>query len=73
MRSRTPKVLHRLAGRPMIDLVLTACRTAGVQDLTVVISPQHEAVAGHLDQRCTVVFQAQLLGTEPMPGTFQAL
>lgn len=47
----------------MIDLIIDACRAAGVEDVTVVISPSHEAVAAHLDGRCRVAFQARPLGS----------
>jgi bifunctional UDP-N-acetylglucosamine pyrophosphorylase / glucosamine-1-phosphate N-acetyltransferase len=63
MRSRLPKVLHRLGGRPMIDLLIDACRSAGVEDVIAIISPRHEAVADHVAGRCDVVFQAEQLGT----------
>jgi len=63
MRSRLPKVLHRLGGRPMIDLLLDACREAGVEDVVAVISPKHEAVAAHLSGRCGVVPQHEQRGT----------
>ena len=63
MRSRIPKVLHRLGGRPMIDLLLDACAAAGVEDVIAVISPRHEAVASHVAGRCDVVFQREQLGT----------
>jgi len=36
MRSRKPKVLHALAGRPMIDLVLAAVREVGAEPIVVV-------------------------------------
>lgn len=47
----------------MIDLVLTSCRTAGVGDVLVVISSGQQAVADHLRQSCTIVFQTEQLGT----------
>jgi len=51
----------------MIDLVLGACRDAGVEDIAVVISPKQEAVAAHLHKEsevtCRVVLQHQQLGT----------
>ena len=47
----------------MIDLVLEACDGAGVQDVTVVISPHHEAVAAHLDGVCGIALQAEQRGT----------
>jgi bifunctional UDP-N-acetylglucosamine pyrophosphorylase/glucosamine-1-phosphate N-acetyltransferase len=63
MRSRVPKVLHRLGGRPMIDLLIDACHAAGVEDVVAVISPRHESVAAHLAGRCEVVFQDEQRGT----------
>ncbi|TMD37555.1 MAG: hypothetical protein E6I89_08560, partial [Chloroflexi bacterium] len=36
MRSRIPKVLHPICGRPMIDWVLAAVNEAGVKDVTVI-------------------------------------
>lgn len=47
----------------MIDLVLGACREAGVEDVTVVISPSQESVAAHLQDVCEIVFQHEQLGT----------
>jgi bifunctional UDP-N-acetylglucosamine pyrophosphorylase / glucosamine-1-phosphate N-acetyltransferase len=51
----------------MIDLVLGACRDAGVEDIAVVISPKQEAVAAHLQNEseatCKVVLQHEQLGT----------
>src|SRR5581483_9128988 len=35
MRSRTPKVLHPVAGRPMIDHVLDAVDAAGIRRVVV--------------------------------------
>ena len=39
MRSRTPKVLHELCGRPLIGWPLAAAREAGCSKLVVVVSP----------------------------------
>ena len=51
----------------MIDLVLGACRDAGVEDIAVVISSTHGAVAAHLREQsegtCQVVVQPEQLGT----------
>src|SRR5712692_10222912 len=63
MRSRTPKVLHRLCGRPMIDWVLDAVREAGADAVTVVVNPHHAEVAAHLDGRAEVVYQREPNGT----------
>src|SRR5438270_5842777 len=39
MRSRLPKVLHRVCGRAMVDWVVTAARTAGAEDVICVTRP----------------------------------
>jgi bifunctional UDP-N-acetylglucosamine pyrophosphorylase/glucosamine-1-phosphate N-acetyltransferase len=63
MRSRTPKVLHVLCGRPMIDWVLDAVTEAGAENIKVVVNPHHAEVAAHLDGKVEVVFQRDPRGT----------
>jgi bifunctional UDP-N-acetylglucosamine pyrophosphorylase/glucosamine-1-phosphate N-acetyltransferase len=63
MRSRTPKVLHTIAGRPMIDLVLDAVLEAGVERPIVVVNPDQPEVAEHVAGRADVVFQGNPRGT----------
>ena len=45
MRSRTPKVLHRIAGRTMLAHVLAAVQEAGADRVAVVVGPDREDVA----------------------------
>ena len=63
MRSRTPKVLHVLCGRPMIDWVIDAAREGGAGDIKVVVNPHHADVAAHLDGKVQVVYQRDPKGT----------
>ncbi|MCP4507801.1 MAG: NTP transferase domain-containing protein, partial [Fuerstiella sp.] len=60
MNSETPKVLHRVCGRMMIEYVMDAARSAGVQKLVVIVGHKadmvREALAGHDD----VVFAEQI-------------
>jgi bifunctional UDP-N-acetylglucosamine pyrophosphorylase/glucosamine-1-phosphate N-acetyltransferase len=64
MRSRTPKVLHPICGRPMIDYVLDAVAEAGATDVKVIANPHHAEVAGHLDERgIAPTFQRNPKGT----------
>ncbi len=72
MRSRTPKVLHPVAGRPMIDLVLEACRGGGAQEVVAVISPRHPEVAAHLEGRCQVCPQPEPRGSGDALGRVPA-
>src|SRR5438046_10678643 len=63
MRSRTPKVLHPICGRPMVDWVLNALKEAGIKDVKVIANPHHAEVAAHLDGQAEVVYQRDPKGT----------
>ncbi|MSP26285.1 MAG: UDP-N-acetylglucosamine diphosphorylase/glucosamine-1-phosphate N-acetyltransferase [Myxococcales bacterium] len=62
-----PKVLHMLAGRRIIDWVIEAARTAGAEDIVVVVGHGRDAVTAHLCQRfgasVRTVVQEQQRGT----------
>jgi bifunctional UDP-N-acetylglucosamine pyrophosphorylase / glucosamine-1-phosphate N-acetyltransferase len=45
MRSGTPKVMHKVAGRSMLGHVLAAVASAGAQKIAVVVGPGREDVA----------------------------
>jgi len=45
MRSAKPKVLHAIAGRPLIEHVVKSVAEAGADAVAVVVGPGHEAVA----------------------------
>ncbi|MCV0404029.1 MAG: bifunctional UDP-N-acetylglucosamine diphosphorylase/glucosamine-1-phosphate N-acetyltransferase GlmU [Chloroflexi bacterium] len=63
MRSRIPKVLHPLAGRPIIEHVLVALSAAGVERPVVVTGHGAEAVEAAVDGRATTARQEPQLGT----------
>lgn len=63
MRSRIPKVLHPLAGRPMLEHVLDALAAAGVEHRVVVTGSGAEQVEAVLDRRVPTVRQEPQLGT----------
>ena len=63
MRSATPKVLHPLCGRPMIEYVLDAAIAATGSRPLVVISPATEAVRGPVAVRADVAVQDEPRGT----------
>ncbi|QDT51415.1 Bifunctional protein GlmU [Symmachiella dynata] len=65
MKSATPKVLHPLCGRPMIEYVLDAARSAGVERLVVVVGHEAEQVKTALSVHKDVEFalQAEQNGT----------
>jgi bifunctional UDP-N-acetylglucosamine pyrophosphorylase / glucosamine-1-phosphate N-acetyltransferase len=63
MRSRVPKVLHPLAGRPMIDHVLAALAAAGVEHPVVVTGFGADQLEAALQDRVPTVRQDPQLGT----------
>lgn len=63
MKSQTPKVLHVLAGRTLIEWVLRAAQGAGADTCVVVIGHQAEAVAKALPAGVKPAMQLKRLGT----------
>ncbi|MFI6026100.1 bifunctional UDP-N-acetylglucosamine diphosphorylase/glucosamine-1-phosphate N-acetyltransferase GlmU [Amycolatopsis magusensis] len=50
MRSTTPKVLHPIAGRPLVEHAVRAAAGLDPEHLVVVVGHGREAVGGHLDE-----------------------
>jgi bifunctional UDP-N-acetylglucosamine pyrophosphorylase/glucosamine-1-phosphate N-acetyltransferase len=63
MRSRMPKVLHPLAGRPMLDYVLATLAAAGIEHPVVVTGFGAEQLEAALQGRLPTVRQDPQLGT----------
>jgi bifunctional UDP-N-acetylglucosamine pyrophosphorylase / glucosamine-1-phosphate N-acetyltransferase len=63
MRSRTPKVLHPVCGRPILGWVLEAAREADADRLVVVTPPEAQDVRGTLGEDVDAVVQRQARGT----------
>ena len=64
MRSKLPKVLHKLCGREMLLYPVETLRQAGVDSVVVVVSPSNEeAVRSLLGDTVEYVVQHQPLGT----------
>ncbi len=64
MRSSLPKVLHRLAGRPLVVWVVEAARQAGIEKIIVVIGFKGEKVIKALKGYAVeFVWQKSQLGT----------
>jgi len=62
MRSRTPKVLHEICGRPMIAWPVAAALEAGAGRVVVVDGPDR-ALAGHLPDGVALCVQPEPDGT----------
>ncbi|MBM7866388.1 bifunctional UDP-N-acetylglucosamine diphosphorylase/glucosamine-1-phosphate N-acetyltransferase GlmU [Heliobacterium gestii] len=63
MKSRQPKVLHAVAGQPMICHVLDALADCGVAQPVVVVGHGGEAVQQCLGDRARYAWQQEQLGT----------
>lgn len=63
MRSKLPKVLHTVCGRPMLLHVLAAARAVEAQRIVVVLGHGHAQVEPHLPTDCVVALQDHQLGT----------
>src|ERR1019366_6113205 len=63
MKSRLPKVLHSICGRPMIDYVLDAAEAATGARPLVVWSPPVELVRAAVAERADTARQAEPRGT----------
>jgi bifunctional UDP-N-acetylglucosamine pyrophosphorylase / glucosamine-1-phosphate N-acetyltransferase len=62
MRSRVPKMLHDLCGRPLIGWPVAAAREAGAGKIVVVGGPDR-ALAGHLPEGVELAVQPEPDGT----------
>ncbi|MEQ1726856.1 MAG: bifunctional UDP-N-acetylglucosamine diphosphorylase/glucosamine-1-phosphate N-acetyltransferase GlmU [Vicinamibacterales bacterium] len=69
MKSARPKVLHEVAGLPMIEHVLAAAGRLSPASITVVVGHQGETVRGALASHGHIEFVVQ----EPQLGTAHAL
>jgi len=64
MRSKTPKVLHPLLGRPMVRYPIDAAKESGAERVVVVVGHQAEAVKEALkDAGVAFAYQESPLGT----------
>lgn len=65
MNSDLPKVMHAVAGRPIVQWVVDACRQVGVQRIIIVVGYGGEVVRAALADQPDIVFveQAEQLGT----------
>ena len=69
MKSSRPKVLHRVAGRPMIDYVMRAAQSLSPKTTTVVVGHMKELLRQGLGGHAGLSFVTQ----EPQLGTGHAL
>ena len=63
MRSNTPKVLHRIAGLPMVEHVIRAAESLTPTQIILVTGPTSEALNSEYQNRVDLAWQDEPLGT----------
>jgi len=60
MRSKTPKPLHTICGKPMLGHLIESVKTAGVKKVVLVLGHQADIVGKHFDGYDKVIQRKQL-------------
>lgn len=63
MKSKLPKVLHKLCGRPILTYVVDAASAAGAEKIVVVLGHGADLVAREIEGAAQVALQKEQLGT----------
>ena len=63
MRSKTPKMLHRVCGREMVTIVVDAVTEAGFGPVAVVVPNDSQAIRDAIGDRARFAVQAEPLGS----------
>ena len=63
MRSKYPKVLHKVGGKPMLQHVIDAATVAGCDDKDVIVGHEAELVEKMVGSQGKIALQAEQLGT----------
>ena len=63
MKSRLPKALHPICGKPMTRYIIDACKSSGIEDCIVVIGHGAEQVRQGLGDDVRYAVQTERLGT----------
>lgn len=63
MKSKLPKVLHKVGGKPMLQRVLDAAAKAGAEQKIVIVGHEADRVRAMIGEQAQSVYQAEQLGT----------
>lgn len=63
MKSKLPKVLHKVCGKSMIDYIIEAVKGAEAEETVVVVGHKADIVKEHLGDTVKTAFQDKQLGT----------
>ena len=63
MKSKHPKVIHELLGKPLVSCVIQSAKDAGVDEICVVVGHGSDQVKSAIQEEVSFVMQAEQLGT----------
>jgi len=63
MKSNTSKVLHKVAGKPVVEWVYESVKKAGIEDSILVVGHKADQVKEYMKDRVKYAFQEKQLGT----------
>ena len=63
MKSKNPKVVHKVCGKEMVNHVIDISNKSGVNDVLVILGHGSETVKNVIPQDAIVVMQTEQLGT----------
>ena len=63
MKSRKPKALHPVCGKPMLRIITETAETAGLGPFVIVVSGESDAIREALGSGCLYAVQKERLGT----------
>ena len=63
MKSKNSKVVHEILGKKLIDWVVDAARSAGIEDLVTVVGHRSDQVIEAVSDRSAIAYQKEMLGT----------
>ena len=63
MRSKYPKVLHKVGGKPMLQHVIDVASAAGADKKVIIVGHEAEMVEAMVGEQATIALQKEQLGT----------
>lgn len=63
MKSKYPKVIHKVCGKEMINHIICASKNAGVNDIITILGHESEVVKKTLPENTKIAMQTEQLGT----------
>ncbi|WP_027700933.1 bifunctional UDP-N-acetylglucosamine diphosphorylase/glucosamine-1-phosphate N-acetyltransferase GlmU [Metaclostridioides mangenotii] len=63
MKSKHPKVIHKVCGKEMVNHVIGVSKNSGVKDVVVILGHEADRVNEQLGNDCTTIKQEEQLGT----------